>query len=89
MNHKALAALAAASFAGLAGAQATATQGVTKDEIVLGTIQDLSGPASAFGKQADQKKTEIDRWAATTLPTIRMHLDHAKQLESQQVSANQ
>ena len=27
-------------------------QGVTKNEIVLGTIQDLSGPIAAFGKQA-------------------------------------
>jgi putative membrane protein len=44
--------------------------------------------ASAFSKQADQQKTEIDRWAASTLPVIRMHLDHAKQLESQQVSSN-
>ena len=26
-------------------------QGVTKDEIVLGSIQDLSGPIAAFGKQ--------------------------------------
>ncbi len=26
-------------------------QGVTKDEIVIGTIQDLSGPIAAFGKQ--------------------------------------
>jgi branched-chain amino acid transport system substrate-binding protein len=34
---------------GLAHAQ---TQGVTKGEIVLGTIQDLSGPIAAFGKQS-------------------------------------
>lgn len=27
-------------------------QGVSKDEIVLGTIQDLSGPLAGFGKQA-------------------------------------
>ncbi len=27
------------------------TQGVTKDEIVVGTIQDLSGPIAGFGKQ--------------------------------------
>ena len=27
-------------------------QGVTKDEIVIGTIQDLSGPLAGFGKQA-------------------------------------
>jgi branched-chain amino acid transport system substrate-binding protein len=35
--------------AGLAGAQ---SQGVTKDEIRIGTIQDLSGPLAGFGKQA-------------------------------------
>lgn len=35
--------------AGLAQAQ---TQGVSKNEIVLGTIQDLSGPIAGFGKQA-------------------------------------
>lgn len=43
---------------------------------------------SAFSEQAEQQKSEIDRWAASTLPTIRMHLDHAKQLQSQQVSRN-
>lgn len=36
-----------AMSAGLAHAQ----QGITKTEIVLGTIQDLSGPIAAFGKQ--------------------------------------
>lgn len=34
---------------GLAGAQ---QQGVSKDEIRIGTIQDLSGPLAGFGKQA-------------------------------------
>ena len=29
----------------------TPTQGVSKNEIVLGTIQDLSGPVASFGKQ--------------------------------------
>ena len=33
-------------------ALALAAQGVTKDEIVIGTIQDLSGPVSPFGKAA-------------------------------------
>ena len=37
--------------AGLATAQ-NANQGVTKNEIVLGSIQDLSGPIAGFGKQA-------------------------------------
>ena len=43
---------AAASLAmasGIAGAQ---QQGVSKDEIRIGTIQDLSGPLAGFGKQA-------------------------------------
>jgi branched-chain amino acid transport system substrate-binding protein len=41
--------LLAATFALSAGA-ALAQQGVTKDEILVGTIQDLSGPVSAYGK---------------------------------------
>jgi len=32
-------------------AQAQATQGVTKNEVLVGTIQDLSGPIAAFGKE--------------------------------------
>lgn len=40
--------LSAALTAGLAHAQ---QQGVSKDEITLGTIQDLSGPLAGFGKQ--------------------------------------
>ncbi len=48
---KALAA-AAAMAAAAAPAWAQATQGVSKTEIVIGTIQDLSGPVSAYGKQA-------------------------------------
>lgn len=42
---------AAASILLLASA-ASAQQGVSKSEIVLGSIQDLSGPIAAFGKQA-------------------------------------
>ena len=38
----------AASAAGFAQAQ---SQGVTKNEIVIGSIQDLSGPIAGFGKQ--------------------------------------
>ena len=47
------------SFAGLAlaalavaGTPALAQQGVSKDTITLGSIQDLSGPLAGFGKQA-------------------------------------
>lgn len=45
-----IAGLFAATFvANLALAQ---TQGISKNEIVIGTIQDLSGPIAAYGKQA-------------------------------------
>ena len=47
--------IAAAILAAAALAPAAAlaqTQGVTKDEVVIGTIQDLSGPIAAFGKSA-------------------------------------
>ncbi len=43
-----IAALAAASIAALAQAQ---SQGVSKTEILIGSIQDLSGPIAGFGKQ--------------------------------------
>ena len=38
----------------LIASSALASQGVTKDEIVLGSIQDLSGPIAGFGKQIRQ-----------------------------------
>ncbi|PWW48791.1 ABC transporter substrate-binding protein [Melaminivora alkalimesophila] len=46
--------LAVAAAMALAGgtAFAQASQGVTKDSITVGTIQDLSGPLAGFGKQA-------------------------------------
>ena len=41
----------AAALAMLAGgAHAQAQQGVSKDEILIGTIQDLSGPLAGYGK---------------------------------------
>ena len=49
-------AFTAAALMALTGsaAQAQATQGVSKNEIVLGSIQDLSGPIAGFGKQVRQ-----------------------------------
>ena len=44
---------AAAALSLLAGA-AHAQQGVSKDEILVGTIQDLSGPVAGFGKAVRQ-----------------------------------
>ena len=48
MKTRSLIAVAALAVAGTTFAQ---TQGVTKDEIILGSIQDLSGPIAGFGKQ--------------------------------------
>ena len=42
--------LTAAALALTAGATFAQSQGVSKDEIVLGSIQDLSGPLAGFGK---------------------------------------
>jgi branched-chain amino acid transport system substrate-binding protein len=43
--------LVAAAMALTAGVATAQTQGVSKNEIVLGSIQDLSGPLAGFGKQ--------------------------------------
>jgi len=42
----------AASLALGAGAAFAQSQGVSKDQILIGTIQDLSGPLAAYGKQS-------------------------------------
>src|SRR5688572_6071134 len=49
MTFRAAAALTLVAAFG--AAQAQKVQGITKDEIVIGTIQDLSGPIAGFGKQ--------------------------------------
>ena len=53
MTMKNIASVAAAMILGLAGSGALAqSQGITPTEIVIATIQDLSGPVAAYGKQA-------------------------------------
>ena len=44
--------IAALAVVALAAGAAQAQQGVTKDTLTLGSIQDLSGPIAGFGKQA-------------------------------------
>jgi branched-chain amino acid transport system substrate-binding protein len=51
MKRSLFGALAAATLALAAGPAAAEQQGVSKNEIVVGTIQDLSGPIAGFGKQ--------------------------------------
>jgi len=48
VKHILIAAVAAAGL--VAGTAMAQTQGVTKNEIVLGSIQDLSGPIAGYGK---------------------------------------
>ncbi len=52
MKNQKIAALLTAAFAfGVAPAASAQTQGVSKNEIVIGSMQDLSGPVVAFSKQ--------------------------------------
>ena len=51
---KPLFAVIAASMAAASGASLAQSQGVSKNEILIGTIQDLSGPIAAFGKAVRQ-----------------------------------
>ena len=51
MKSTLLAGAVALAVTGAAFAQNGPTQGVSKNEIVLGSLQDLSGPIAAFGKQ--------------------------------------
>ena len=48
-------AVAMLSVSGLAGAQ---QQGVSADEIRVGTIQDLTGPIAALGKPKSERSAE-------------------------------
>lgn len=52
MKFKTLGLLAALALATTATTQVSAQQGVSKVDITLGSIQDLSGPLAGFGKQA-------------------------------------
>ncbi len=51
MTTKTTLSLIGAAIALSTGAAMAQSQGVSKDEIVLGSIQDLSGPIAGFGKQ--------------------------------------
>ena len=51
MKLKTAAALAALALGASLAAAQNSNQGVSKDEITLGSIQDLSGPIAGFGKQ--------------------------------------
>jgi len=41
-----------------------------------------------FGKQADRNRSDVDRWAASTLPKPRDHLAHARELQQKESRAD-
>jgi len=52
MQPKTALSLATLALSAAVASAAPAPQGISKDEILLGSIQDLSGPIAGFGKQA-------------------------------------
>ena len=51
-------------------------------------VDDHADVVDAFREQADEPESEVDRWAARTLPTLESHLAQARTL-SQQLSARE
>ena len=54
MKHRLISALAVLALASGSALAQNSNQGVSKTEITLGSIQDLSGPIAGFGKQVRQ-----------------------------------
>ena len=50
---------------------------------VLGNTEDIE----AFEVEASDGKTDVDRWAAKTLPTLKKHLEMAKDVHQQIASS--
>jgi putative membrane protein len=51
-------------------------------------VEDHQKVADAFRAEAKDGKTDIDRWAAQTLPTIESHLTQAREIEKRLQSQN-
>jgi putative membrane protein len=61
--------------------QLTALRGADLDRAYMDAmVKDHEQDVKAFEEQAEQGKTEVDRWAARTLPTLQAHLTHAQTL---------
>ena len=54
MKHRLIPALAVLALASASALAQNSNQGVSKTEITIGSIQDLSGPIAGFGKQVRQ-----------------------------------
>jgi putative membrane protein len=46
-------------------------------------VEDHEHDVADFRKQADQAESEVDRWAARTLPTLESHLAQAEKISKQ------
>jgi putative membrane protein len=59
----------------------TKNQGAEFDEAYMeAMVDDHEEDVAAFRKQADDASSEVDRWAAQTLPTLEAHLQQARDL---------
>ena len=59
----------------------TAKHGSEFDEAYVELmVEDHEHDVDAFKEQADEAKTEVDRFAARTLPTLEQHLEQARAL---------
>jgi putative membrane protein len=60
-------------------------QGPEFDEAYLAMmVEDHEKAVDAFGEQAEQNRSELDRWAASALPALREHLAQARELEAKE-----
>jgi putative membrane protein len=68
-----------------------ALHGAEFDEAYVDAMVDgHENAVAAFSAQAKQDRSDVDRWAAATLPRLRQHLEHARELkqsESERVSS--
>jgi putative membrane protein len=51
-------------------------------------VEDHEKAVDTFGKQANQNQSDIDHWAASTLPKLRDHLAHARELQQKESRAD-
>jgi putative membrane protein len=59
----------------------TALRGAELDRAYMSAmVGDHGSDVEAFEAQAEQASTEVDRWAARTLPTLKAHLSQAEAL---------
>jgi putative membrane protein len=68
----------------------TALRGAELDRAYMrAMVDDHDHDVDAFEKQAAQGSTEVDRWAAKTLPTLKSHLTQAEALSERVQQASE